>query len=101
MRVITSAEELSKILDEKRSQSQIALVPTMGNIHEGHLKLVQAARKACDTVVASLFVNPLQFNDTADYDAYPRTMDADIKLLELSNTDILFAPTEKEILPKE
>jgi pantoate--beta-alanine ligase len=101
MHVITSAEDLSQILDKKRLQSQIALVPTMGNIHEGHLMLIRAARKACNTVVVSLFVNPLQFNETEDYDAYPRTMDADIRLLELSDTDILFAPTDKEILPKD
>ena len=100
MHVITSAEELSQILEKKRPQSKIALVPTMGNIHEGHLKLIRAAGKACNTVIVSLFVNPLQFNETEDYDAYPRTMDADIQLLELSSTDILFAPADKEILPK-
>ena len=81
----------------------IALVPTMGALHEGHLALVNIAIKKCPLVVVSIFVNPTQFNDKNDLKNYPRTIDSDLALLGtvLRQTDIVFTPDEKEIYPQE
>lgn len=78
---------------------RLALVPTMGALHEGHGHLVRAARAANDVVVVSVFVNPLQFDDPADYERYPRTLDADLELLAAAGADIVFAPEESEVYP--
>jgi pantoate--beta-alanine ligase len=77
----------------------VALVPTMGFFHEGHLGLIAAAKDRADTVVVSLFVNPLQFNDPADLDRYPRDFDRDAALAEASGADLLFAPPAEEMYP--
>jgi pantoate--beta-alanine ligase len=78
---------------------RVAFVPTMGNLHAGHLALVRQARAHGDGVVASIFVNRLQFGPNEDYDRYPRTMDADRAGLEREGVDVLFAPTEHEMYP--
>ena len=75
------------------------LVPTMGALHDGHLALVRAARDACATVVASLFVNPTQFNDPADLAAYPRNADRDLALFAEVGVDAVFAPSEQAMYP--
>lgn len=75
----------------------IAFVPTMGALHPGHLSLINLARKSFDTVVCSVFVNPAQFNDPADFEKYPITTEQDIRLLLQSNTDLLFLPAVAEI----
>ena len=77
-----------------------AFVPTMGNLHEGHLSLVQQARLHGDVVVASIFVNRLQFLPHEDFDSYPRTFDADCAKLEVQGCDIVFAPKEKDLYPE-
>ena len=77
-----------------------AFVPTMGNLHEGHLSLVQQARQHGDVVVASIFVNRLQFLPHEDFDSYPRTFDADCAKLEAQGCDIVFAPKEKGLYPE-
>jgi pantoate--beta-alanine ligase len=82
-----------------RYQGTVALVPTMGFFHEGHLALMAAARQAADTVVVSHFVNPLQFNNPADLDRYPRDLERDISIATETNVDILFAPSTAEIFP--
>ncbi|MCC9205615.1 pantoate--beta-alanine ligase [Arthrobacter sp. zg-Y769] len=77
----------------------LALVPTMGALHEGHGALMGAARADNDVVTASVFVNPLQFDDPADLERYPRTLDADLELLGRAGVDLVFAPSEEEMYP--
>ncbi|MGH8912298.1 MAG: pantoate--beta-alanine ligase [Acidimicrobiia bacterium] len=79
----------------------VGLVPTMGALHEGHLSLVEAARKSCDVVLMSLFVNPLQFDQKADLERYPRDRDRDAALAEEAGVDILFAPPLEEMFPRD
>lgn len=93
----------SRLLEAGGSPGRIrrlALVPTMGALHEGHGHLVSAARAENDVVVVSVFVNPLQFEDVADYERYPRTLDADVELLAQAGADIVFAPEEAEVYPQ-
>jgi len=82
------------------SRQTVALVPTMGNLHEGHLSLVNAARQRADRVVASIFVNPMQFDNPADFSAYRRTIEEDRCKLSASQVDILFYPDASEIYPE-
>jgi pantoate--beta-alanine ligase len=78
---------------------RVGLVPTMGALHEGHLSLIRAARRSCDLVVVWLFVNPTQFNDAADLDAYPRDQERDAALAADAGADILFAPGVETVYP--
>ena len=81
-------------------ESQVALVPTMGNLHAGHLSLVKIARAKARCVVASVFVNRLQFEPGGDFDRYPRSLDNDCRLLEAAGCDVVFAPDERELYPE-
>jgi len=100
MRTLRDINELRSALGEHRLDGQrIALVPTMGNLHEGHLALVAQARQHADIVMASLFVNPMQFGPGEDLDAYPRTFEADHAQLSDAGCDILFAPTVSALYP--
>ena len=85
----------------KSNNKKIGFVPTMGALHEGHLSLINIAKKHSDIIVVSLFVNPTQFNDPGDYEKYPRNMSKDMEMLKAAGTDIVFAPSEKEIYPEE
>lgn len=78
----------------------VGFVPTMGNLHEGHLRLVRHARRISDHVVVSVFVNPTQFSPGEDFDAYPRTLDADSEQLRAEAADVLFAPSVAEVYPR-
>lgn len=78
----------------------VGFVPTMGNLHEGHLRLVRHARRISDHVVVSVFVNPTQFAPGEDYDAYPRTLDADSEQLRAEGAEVLFAPSVAEVYPR-
>src|SRR5882724_7444034 len=82
-----------------RTGKTIGFVPTMGALHEGHMSLVRAARKACDTVIVSIFVNPTQFGPAEDYTTYPRTLKADAALCRGAGVDFLFCPAVKEMYP--
>lgn len=77
-----------------------ALVPTMGNLHEGHLALLEAARRHCDRVIVSLFVNPAQFDRSEDFSVYPRTLDADLEKLRQAGCDLVFTPDEQTMYPR-
>lgn len=90
--------ESARLLSEKQGASQ-GLVPTMGALHEGHAALARTAVEQNDVVVASIFVNPLQFGDAVDLDRYPRTLDADLALLDAQGVDIAFAPSVEEVYP--
>ena len=79
--------------------STVGLVPTMGALHEGHLALIRAAREECDVVVATSFVNPAQFGEQADLDAYPRDPEADARVAETGGVDVLFVPAAAEVYP--
>ena len=100
MRIVRSIAELRACVGEARaSRRTIGLVPTMGAFHDGHAVLMRAARDACDEVVVSLFVNPTQFNETADLAAYPRTEADDVEVAAAAGADVLFAPRVEEIYP--
>lgn len=98
MKVVHTIEELR---DQLRGQLRVSFVPTMGNLHEGHLALMKLARQHGDPVVASIFVNRLQFGPNEDFERYPRTLKDDIAKLERDrNVYVLFAPDERELYPE-
>ncbi|HWD65349.1 MAG TPA: pantoate--beta-alanine ligase [Solirubrobacteraceae bacterium] len=100
MRIVREIQELRQVVsDARREGDRVGLVPTMGALHEGHLSLIRRARRDCDLVVMSLFVNPAQFNDSGDLEAYPRDEAQDAGLAEQAGVDVLFAPPLDEVYP--
>ena len=100
MRTYTSNAQLQKAIRSQRAKGRsIAFVPTMGNLHEGHLDLVRRARKLCDVIIVSIFVNPMQFGANEDLDAYPRTLIADKEKLFAEGVSMVYAPGVEEIYP--
>ncbi|WP_442767229.1 pantoate--beta-alanine ligase [Acinetobacter bohemicus] len=98
MKTETTIQGLSASLSPARSARKIiGFVPTMGNLHEGHLNLVREARKLCDVVVVSIFVNPIQFGPNEDFENYPRTLEHDSHLLADVGCDIVFAPSVEQM----
>ncbi|EOR05210.1 pantoate--beta-alanine ligase [Acinetobacter genomosp. 15BJ] len=98
MKTETTIQGLTASLAPARSSKKlIGFVPTMGNLHEGHLTLVREAKKLCDVVVVSIFVNPIQFGAGEDFDSYPRTLEQDSRLLADVGCDIIFAPTVEQM----
>ena len=101
MEIIRTTSRLSSLTKEAKAAGKVVgLVPTMGALHAGHLSLIQRARKECEYVVVSVFVNPTQFNNANDLKTYPRTEDADCKLLRGAGVDIAFIPSVEEIYPE-
>lgn len=101
MKTVDNINDLRQIITGWRQQGlKIGFVPTMGNLHAGHISLVTEAHKHADKIVASIFINPMQFGENEDVDNYPRTMEADQKKLAAEGTDLLFMPTPEIIYPK-
>lgn len=102
MKVAKNEKELASALGSEKAKNPnviIGFVPTMGALHAGHISLIKQAQKACDFVVCSIFVNPSQFNNANDLKVYPRTVEADQKLLEEADCDLLFLPSFEVIYP--
>lgn len=100
MQVISTIDELRRMVRAwHKADLSVGFVPTMGNLHTGHLALLNEAARHCQRVVASIFVNPLQFNEERDLLAYPRTLETDIAQLESIEVDALFTPTETSLYP--
>lgn len=85
----------------KLNSKKIILVPTMGSIHEGHISLINKAKSYADIVIVTIFINPIQFNSSIDYDSYPRSIEEDKKTLEKNGVDILFCPSSPEVYPEK
>ena len=101
MKTVSEISELRQIIKTWHQQGlTVAFVPTMGNLHDGHISLVTEAHKHADKIVASIFVNPMQFGANEDIDNYPRTMEDDQSKLVAAKTDLLFTPTPEVIYPK-
>ncbi|TCO82073.1 pantothenate synthetase [Plasticicumulans lactativorans] len=101
MQLIHGIAELRATLAAwRRAGERIALVPTMGNLHAGHIRLVERARELAPRTIASVFVNPMQFGPSEDFAAYPRTLDADRTRLAAAQLDVLFAPAVTEVYPR-
>ena len=101
MDIVNSVKELKEKIDAFRNENKtVGLVPTMGALHKGHASLVSRSVNENDVTVVSVFVNPTQFNDKNDLENYPRTLEADCKLLEKQGTTIVFAPTVEEVYPE-
>jgi pantoate--beta-alanine ligase len=101
MLLVNQVKELRQMVaDWRRSGEKVAFVPTMGNLHAGHINLVETARQKADRTVVSIFVNPMQFGQGEDFDAYPRTLEDDSAKLEAVGTDLIFAPEASTIYPE-
>jgi pantoate--beta-alanine ligase len=102
MQQVQTPDRLRKVLAEfRRTGESVGFVPTMGNLHEGHLALMRYAKEAADKVVTSIFVNPLQFDRSDDLDAYPRTLEEDARQLGKLGVDLLFVPNVDDIYPRD
>lgn len=100
MQLVHSKDELAERLAERRRNDEhIALVPTMGNLHAGHIALVELAREYAERVVVSIFVNPTQFGEGEDFDEYPRTLERDQRRLKMTAADFIFAPAVETVYP--
>ena len=102
--VMIICKTIQEIRDSERNltfgKKLMGFVPTMGALHKGHISLLKESKKSCDITICSIFVNPNQFNDKGDLARYPRTPEADIKMLEEAGCDVVFMPSVEEIYPK-
>ncbi len=99
MHVCRTRTELDDLLTRMRARGSVGLVPTMGNLHEGHVALARRSGVECDSTVVTVFVNPLQFGPNEDFGSYPRTLDEDVELLAALDVDLVFAPSDTEMYP--
>lgn len=100
MQVLTSTWDVTSIIhDCHRNADRVGFVPTMGNLHDGHMRLIRVAREQTDHVVVSIYINPLQFDESDDFKNYPRTLENDLHLLEQSGVDLVFTPDDKSMYP--
>jgi pantoate--beta-alanine ligase len=101
MKSVGTIDEMRHVIAGVRAKGKsISFVPTMGALHEGHLTLIDEAKRVADSVVMSIFVNPLQFGPSEDFDRYPRTLDDDAKLASKRGVDFLFTPTREDMYPE-
>lgn len=100
MRVVKTVKTMQRLAEELRREGRLGFVPTMGALHQGHLKLMEVAREKCDRLVVSIFVNPIQFGPKEDYRAYPRDLDHDLRLVRNVGVDVVFYPDVKEMYPE-
>jgi len=101
MKIIDSSSDLQKLVTHLKSQTQrICLVPTMGNLHDGHLALIKEGKNHSDIIIVSIFVNPLQFNNSDDLENYPRTLQQDIQKLSDMGVNVVFTPTPEMMYPE-
>ncbi len=91
---------MQRVAEQLRSEGRVGFVPTMGALHQGHLKLMEVARERCDRLVVSIFVNPIQFGPKEDYRFYPRDLQRDLRLVKQVGADVVFYPDVKEMYPK-
>ena len=98
MKIIKTANEIKKILKEKK---KIGFVPTLGSLHNGHVSLIKKSKKRKLFTVVSIFVNKLQFNNKKDFNRYPRPLDKDLDICKKNNVDCVFIPLQKEIYPEK
>ena len=103
MKVIKSIEEMQVIAKELRNNNKIkiALIPTMGSLHEGHISLIQKAYNWCDSIIVSIFVNPKQFGPSEDFSKYPRNLDRDIEICKEQGVDYIFSPLVEALYPDD
>ena len=100
LQMVSSIVKMKEVSESLRKQNlTIGFVPTMGCLHEGHLKLIKRSLESCDRTVVSIFVNPTQFGPNEDLDSYPRQLESDIEKLEATGVDILFHPSKEEMYP--
>ena len=100
MKVFEEQKILKKYLEQRKKGQKIGFVPTMGALHKGHESLILQSKKRCDVTICSIFVNPTQFNDKADYDNYPKNLDSDLAILKKLSCDIVYCPNKNDIYNK-
>jgi pantoate--beta-alanine ligase len=98
--VVSTVANLRREITSRRIGKRVGFVPTMGNLHAGHIKLVETARRRADIVVASIYINPMQFGENEDFASYPRTPEKDYQALCDAGVDLLFSPTTEEMYPR-